>query len=33
MLWVNGQFKYVYTYSAGVDFRRQILTSKVDPAL
>ena len=23
--------KYVYPFSAGTDFRRQILTSKVDP--
>ena len=42
MLWVYGHYKYVYSYSAGIDFtrqnltsvdvyRRQILTSKVDP--
>ena len=31
MLWVYGHNKYVPSYSAGIDFRRQILTSKVDP--
>ena len=31
MLWVYGRYKYFYTYSAGFDFRRQNLTSKVDP--
>ena len=30
MLWVYGHYKYVYPYSAGIDFRRQNLTSKVD---
>ena len=30
MLWVYGHYKYVYSYSAGIDFRRQSLTSKVD---
>ena len=31
VLWVYGHYKYFYSYSAGIDFRRQILTSKVDP--
>ena len=39
MLWVYDHFKYFYSYSAGIDFspsesdvyRRQILTTKVDP--
>ena len=31
MLWVYGQYKYVYSYSAGIDFSRQILTTEVDP--
>ena len=35
MLWVYGQHKYVNSYSAGIDFRRQnltsILTTKPDP--
>ena len=39
MLWVYGKYKYFYSYSAGMDFslsesdvyRRQILTTKVDP--
>ena len=31
MLLVYGQYKYCYSYSAGIDFRRQILTTKVDP--
>ena len=41
MLWVYGYYKYVYSYSAWIDFRRQNLTStdlypravrtKVDP--
>ena len=31
ILWVYDQYKYVYSYSAGIDFRRQNLTSKVDP--
>ena len=31
MLWIYSRYKYVYSHSAGIDFRRQILTSKVDP--
>ena len=31
MLWVYRSYKYDYSYSAGIDFRRQILTSKFDP--
>ena len=31
MLYVYEHYKYVYFYSVGIDFRRQILTSKVDP--
>ena len=42
MLWVYGHYSYVYSYGAGIDirrqnlqtsnvYRRQILTSKVDP--
>ena len=31
MLWVYDQYKYFYSYSAAIDFRRQILTSKDDP--
>ena len=33
MLWVYGYYILFYSYSAGIDFRRQnlILTSKVDP--
>ena len=31
MLWVHGHYKYYYSYSAGIDFRREILTTKVDP--
>ena len=31
MLWVYDQHKYVDSYSAGIDFSRQILTTKVDP--
>ena len=31
MLWVYDQYKYFYSYSAGIDFRRQILTSEDDP--
>ena len=31
MLWVYGQYKCCYSYSAGIDFERQILTTKVDP--
>ena len=27
MLWVYGQYKYVDSYSAGIDFSRQNLTS------
>ena len=28
--YVYGHYKYCYSYSAGIDFRRQILTTKVD---
>ena len=31
MLGVYGYYKYVYSYCAGIDCRRQNLTSKVDP--
>ena len=31
MLWVCGHYESFHSYSAGIDFRRQILTSKVDP--
>ena len=31
MLWVYGHYKDFTSYSAEVDFRRQNLTSKVDP--
>ena len=31
MLWVYNHYKYVYPYSAGIDFSRQIPTTKVDP--
>ena len=31
MLWDYGHYKYFYSYSAGIDFRRQNLTSTVDP--
>ena len=31
MLWVYSHYKYFYSYSAVIEFRRQILTSKVDP--
>ena len=34
MLWICDHYhdyQYVYSCSAGIDFRRQILTSKVDP--
>ena len=31
MLRDYGHYKYVYPYSAGIDFWRQILTTKVDP--
>ena len=33
MLWVSRHFKYYHFYSAGIDFRRQNLTSKVDPRI
>ena len=31
MLWVYGRYKCCYSDSAGIDFRRQILMSKIDP--
>ena len=31
MLWVYDHYKYFYSYSAGIVFIRQILTTKVDP--
>ena len=31
MLWVYGQYKYFYSYSAGVDFSCQNLTTNVYP--
>ena len=35
MLWIYDHYKYFYSYSAGIDFRRQdrrqILTTNVDP--
>ena len=31
MLWVCDHYKYFISYSAGIDFRRHMLTSKVDP--
>ena len=33
MLWVYDHYKYVHSYSAGIDlvYRRQILTTKVFP--
>ena len=31
MLRFYGRYKYFTLFSAGIDFRRQILTSKVDP--
>ena len=31
MLWVYDHYKYFYSHSAGIDLRRQILTTKVDP--
>ena len=31
MLWVYGHYIYVYSYSAGIDFSRQNLTTKVCP--
>ena len=30
MLWVYGHYKYFDSYSAGIDFRRQIQTSDSD---
>ena len=31
-LWVYGYYKYLYSYSAGIDFSRyQILKTEVDP--
>ena len=29
--WVYGHYKYFHSSSAGIDFSRQILTTKVDP--
>ena len=31
MLWVHGHYKYFQFYSAGIDYRRQILTTEVGP--
>ena len=31
MLWVYGRYKYGISFSAGIVFRRQILTFKDDP--
>ena len=31
MLRVYDHYEYFYSYSAGIDFSRQILTTKVDP--
>ena len=31
MLWVYGHHKYFYTYTAGIDFTRQILMSNINP--
>ena len=31
MLWDYGHYTFSNSYSAGIDFRRKILTSKVDP--
>ena len=31
MLWVFAHYEYFNSYSAGIDFRRQNLTSTVDP--
>ena len=32
MVWVYGHYKYFYSYSSGIDFRRrQILTTEGDP--
>ena len=30
MVWVYDHYKYLYSFSAGIDFRRQILTFKID---
>ena len=30
MLWFYDHYKYFYSYSAEIDFSRQILTTKVD---
>ena len=32
MLWVYDHYKYFYSYSAGIDFTRQNVMSKVDPS-
>ena len=31
MLWVYSHYKYAYSFSAGIDCRRQSLTSTIDP--
>ena len=31
LLWVYGHWKYFNSHSAAIDFRRQILMTKVDP--
>ena len=31
MFWVYCHYKYPYSYGARIDFRRQNLTSKIDP--
>ena len=31
MLWVYGHYQMFYSFSAGTDFKRLILTSEVDP--
>ena len=31
MLWVYDSYNYFFSYSAGIDFGRQILMTKVDP--
>ena len=31
MLWIHDNYKYFQSYSAGIDFSRQNLTTKVDP--
>ena len=31
MIWVCSHYKYFYSFSAGIDFRRQILTPKAGP--